>query len=290
MTTQHPIVPPAAEIPPTPPVTPRRPTSGGRAIAITLTVIGGAAILFSLVSAILVGLRGQGVGDRTYSASATGITAVDLNASAADVEVRYGDVTEAELSVVALDGSGTREWVLRRDGDDLEVSQKGGWGWIGWFTLNDEAERVELVLPRALEGTIDFSSDISAGSTVVAGDYRAVELDLSAGSVQFTGGSTAMDVQVSAGEARVQTEGPDIVSIDVSAGKAIVSVAGTAPRTVDLGVSAGAIEITLPDDAYAVSQDVSAGSADIGVRTDPSSTYRLDVDVSAGDVTVRAGD
>ena len=52
-------------------------------------------------------------------------------------------------------------------------------------------------------------------------------------------------------------------------------------------VSAGSLDLRLPDGAYDVRSDVSAGDFENGLNTDASSGNVVDVTVSAGTVTIR---
>ncbi len=72
----------------------------------------------------------------------------------------------------------------------------------------------------------------------------------------------------------------------VSAGTIDARLTGTAPRTVTVDVSAGGLDLELPDGAYDVRSDVSAGEFDNGLQTQAGARNTVDVTVSAGTVTI----
>jgi hypothetical protein len=72
----------------------------------------------------------------------------------------------------------------------------------------------------------------------------------------------------------------------VSAGAVDARLTGSAPRAVTVDVSAGSLDLRLPDEAYDVRSDVSAGDFENGLRTDAESGNVVDVTVSAGTVTI----
>ncbi|WP_454141812.1 sensor domain-containing protein [Microbacterium lacticum] len=74
----------------------------------------------------------------------------------------------------------------------------------------------------------------------------------------------------------------------LSAGAVTGAVTGRAPEEVAIDVSAGRLDLTLPDDAYAVSTDVSAGQLDNRLDVASSSANRVTVSVSTGYVALRS--
>lgn len=287
----------------TPPLTPPQPTSDlttphvqqpsarpGRGIAIGLGIAGAIVLVGTLGVTVVNTLLRASAGEAasSYVAETTGVTALDLGVSSASLEVRFADVDEARLEVGDDEHEPRQRWDMVVRGSTLVVSQPATFDWLG-FSWWDQDQAV-LTLPQSLAGDTDLRLDNSAGSTTIDGDFRAVSLDISAGFVSFSGESTSLEVSVSAGEAQAETAGAREVRVDVSAGKAVVAVSGTSPKVSDVEVSAGRAELLLPDGSYAVSQQTSAGSADVSVRTDPGSANTVAVRVSAGSALVGYSD
>ncbi|WP_051223109.1 hypothetical protein [Agrococcus lahaulensis] len=269
----------------------------GRAISIVLVVLGAIAAVFTIGGGVVSGIATHRATDGTWSADAEGVAELRLSTSAADFDVVFADVDEATLDASSTGGP-VQRWTLERQGDALVVGtgwQWGPWGggWSGgWgFGFGDRGfgeEQVTLTLPAELEDAgLHIVADVSAGSLDAAADWGRAELDLSAGSAQLGGTADALDLQVSAGEARLAIDSPRTVQLDVSAGRVVGAVTGEQPAAITATVSAGAIELGIPDGQYAVTQDVSAGSAAIDVDADRQAAATIDVEVSAGSVTLR---
>ena len=78
-----------------------------------------------------------------------------------------------------------------------------------------------------------------------------------------------MTADLSAGGADIDLDDVAEADFSVSAGAVDARLTGTAPRTVTVDVSAGALELTLPEAAYDVRSDVSAGEFENGPNTEP---------------------
>lgn len=264
--------------------------TGFKAVAIVTAVIGGIALAgagttaaFGAVNAVV------DRADRSATVDASGVTDLDADVSAGDVTIRFGDVDEAELHVTG----GDRDWKLERDGDTLRLHNPDRWwGWGGdwsWFGDWNSDASVELVLPQDLSG-LDAALDLSAGRLDVEGDFGELDVDVSAGALRLTGSADSVSADMSAGNADVEIADADTASFEVSAGEFIATLTGSAPSEVKVGVNAGSLELTLPDVEYDVTQDVSAGSLDNGLKTSSSARNAVVVDLSAGSVELRAAD
>ena len=62
----------------------------------------------------------------------------------------------------------------------------------------------------------------------------------------------------------------------------------SSPRTLELDVSAGSLDVTVPDGDYDVTSDVSAGDFDNRVGSTPGADSTVDVQVSAGKAILQA--
>ncbi|WP_194421077.1 DUF4097 family beta strand repeat-containing protein [Microbacterium abyssi] len=279
---------------------PREPQgSGARAAAIAIAVFGGVVLLgaggtaaFAAVHDVRAAAH-SGDAD-TQSLDVDGIEGITLDADASNVTARFGDVDEATLEVT---GARSGNWTLERDGDELIVgSPDRGFGWWfgnGWFGdgwFGDE-QTVVLTLPQNLErAELDADFSLSAGSLDVEGGYGEVDIEVGAGGFSMDGSATSLDADVSAGRADLSLSGVDEADFTVSAGKIVAELTGSAPRSVLIDVSAGSLELTVPDEEYNLTQDVSAGSLDNGLNTSNDSRFEIDASVSAGSVDLRAAD
>lgn len=279
---------------------PREPRgSGGRAAAIAIAVFGGVVLLAAGGNAAFaavhdVAAAAQPGSADTQSVSADGVESLSMEVAASSVTARFGDVDEATLEVA---GARSSDWRLEREGDELVVRSPDRWfgGWFGgdWFGNGwfDDDETAVLTLPESLASAeLDAGFSLSAGSLDIEGAYGEVDIELSAGGLSMDGSATSIDVDVSAGNAELSLFDVKEADFSLSAGKIVAEIANTAPRSVAIDVSAGTLDLTLPDEVYALTQNVSAGSLDNRVSTSNDSRYAIDARVSAGDVILRAAD
>lgn len=266
------------------------PTRPGRWISILLVVLGAFALVFAVGGGIVRGVAAHSATSQSWSASADGVEALRIDTAAAGFEVRFDDVEEARLDA-STDGGPVQQWRLERDGATLRVDADRRWGWWGfggWFGGRNGEEHVVLTLPADLErADLDLDVDVSAGSFDGDAQWGTAIVQLSAGSIDLAGDAGSLDVDVSAGEARLDVATPGDVSLQVSAGRVIGALTGEQPASITADVSAGSIELAIPDGAYAVTQDVSAGDATIDVDDDRDASSTIDVHVSAGSISLR---
>ena len=285
---------PAASVPPAggsvPPAGPARTASGpGRPIGIVLAVIGGVALLGSGATAAFAA-SGQ-LGEHSFSTTADvdGIQGLSMEVGASDVSVEFGDVDEAELRV---DGGRGGEWSVERDEDELVVRSPNrtfGWWFGGWW---GDDERVVLILPESLKTSgLDLDLDLGAGSLEVGhGEFDEVDLYVGAGALTIEGSAASVNADISAGRAELELADVQDADLGISAGRLTAEFTGTTPDAISFEVSAGSLELTVPDDVYNVTQEVSAGSFDNHVETSTTASSTIDARVSAGSATLRAGD
>ncbi|MEV4776592.1 DUF4097 family beta strand repeat-containing protein [Microbacterium sp. LWH12-1.2] len=265
-----------------------RRASGARAIVIVTAVIGGVALLGTGGSAAFAAASDLSRTDSEQSLDVDGIEGIDLDASASDVTVQFDDVEEAELTVTG----GRGNWTMERNEDDLIVrSPDTGFGW--WFGGNwfSGPETVVLTLPESLRATkLDAEFTLSAGSLEAVGDFGDLDVEVGAGFFSIEGSAHVLDIDMSAGRASIELDGVTEADLAVSAGDLMVELTGTAPDTVTIDVSAGSVNLALPNVDYNIVQDVSAGTLDSRVEESSSSRRTIDVSLSAGSVTLRPED
>ncbi|MBO0980312.1 DUF4097 family beta strand repeat-containing protein [Microbacterium sp. SD291] len=283
-----PFTPPPASTPPAVPVVEPAPrTPGAGAITIVTAIVGGIALLGAGATGAAAASSDLGSSDAVQSIDVSGITSLDMDVSAGDVRVEFGDVDEAELSVTGDRGRG---WTLERDGDELVVrspDHRFGW-WFGeWF---DNDQLAVLTLPSELQDAgFDASLTLNAGSLDVSGEFGELDLELAAGDLTVKGVAAALDAQVSAGGADIVLEDVSTAELGVSAGNLTVELTGTPPTETSVDVNAGELDLTVPDAEYHVTQDVSAGDLDNRLEESSDSRRTIEVSISAGTVTLRPG-
>lgn len=281
-----PFTPPPATVPGAAPAAePPARISGAGAITIVTAIVGGIALLGAGATGAAAAAADLGDSDSVKTIDVTGVDAIDLEASAGDVRVVFGDVDEAKLSVT---GDRGHEWTLERDDDELIVrspDHRFGWWFGGWF---DDDQLVVLTLPAELQGTgLDAVLTLNAGSLDVSGEFGRLDLELAAGDLTVEGSAVTLGVQVNAGGADVLLDGVETAEIGVSAGDLTVELTGTPPTETSIDVNAGQLDLTVPEAEYHVTQNVSAGELDNGLDRSSDSGRTIDVSISAGTVTLR---
>lgn len=275
---------PSSATPPAP-----RGAGPGKPVTIVLIVIGVLVLVGALVPAIRSAVSAATRVTDTLTADATGIASLNVAAAASTFRIEYGDVDQATLEV----SEARAEWTLERDGDELKVATRdglfNGWDW-GWDFGRDQ-ELVVLTLPEAVRETrLDADLSLAAGDLEADGEFGRLDLELGAGSMDVSGSARTLSVDVSAGEGRIELADVEEADVSVSAGRLVGELTGTAPRALGVVVSAGSLDLTIPDETYDVRSDVSAGAFDNRLDTSDSASHRVTVEVSAGNATLRGGD
>ena len=265
-------------------------TNTTRTIATVTSVVGGVLMLGLVGGAALSAVFEAGASQLeggVQTVAVDGVAGLRVESSAAEFSVRFADVQEASL---AVEEPVTKTWSLEVRQDRLVVESARPFPGFCFAWCFDRGERVTLTLPEHLnDGSLDAEIEVSAGSLDAEGSFDLLDVSLSAGSVYFDGAARSLNTDVSAGRAELAVDGATEVGFDVSAGRLIAVLTGEAPRTTDVDVSAGNLDITLPDELYDVSSDVSAGSLDNQLETSSRSEHRISVSVSAGSATLRPG-
>lgn len=288
------LTPPA---PPAPPVAPGGATgpvpppagSGGSAkvVAILTATLGGAIALGLVGSAVITTVVSASTGTETSAVTAAGVRELDIDVSAGSLRLEFADVSQASLDVTGGWGSGG--WTLEREGDELIVSSPD-WTFGGSWLFGGDVRAV-LTLPRALETTVlDAQFTISAGELDASGRFGELGIDMGAGSARVSGEARDVTAGISAGRADLDLAGVDSADLRVSAGRFEARLTGDQPSLVDLEVSAGSLDLTLPEGSYDVTSSAEAGQVDNRLETSASSPNRVAVQLSAGSVSLRSAD
>jgi len=284
------ITPPPAGTDAPPPG--QRPTSGAaRVIAILVAVLGAFVIIGAIISALVTTIVSASVDTTSRTADVTDVTDLDVDMAAGTLLIEFADIPDAELEVTGT--AGADRWTFRSEEGRLVVASpqgwfNGGWPFGGWPFGERAADEATLVLPESLKGT-DADLSLAAGELIVdEGDFGEVDLDMGAGRTRFTAAVDSMTADVSAGAADLDLEGAREASFSVSAGALQAVLSGVQPRALELDVSAGSLDVTVPDGDYNVVSDVTAGDFDNRVGSTPDADNTVSVQVSAGKAVLKA--
>lgn len=266
-------------------------SSTSRTVALITSIVGG-VVLVGFVGTVAATqafafATGGSQDDDMQTAPIEGVTSVDVDSNASAFTLEFADVDEATLNIV---GQSRARWSLETRGNTLAVeSDQRFWDFcIGWCAAG--GERVTLTLPESMsDGTLDTDLSVGAGSVTASGDFRSLDLRVGAGSLTFDGAAAVLTTKIDAGRADITVDGARDATFDVSAGRTDAVLTGTAPRSVDLDVSAGRLALELPDEVYAVHSEVSAGSLDNRLQTSSTAQRVISADVSAGSATLTPG-
>lgn len=244
------------------------PTRGAsRIIAILVIVFGSLVLLGTIGSAIIGTIASASVHTSSRTLAVDGVESLDVDVSAGALRIEYADVAEAELEVTSA--SGADRWTLARPGDRLVVESPNRFNdWLSWGWFSNGVGDAVLRLPLELEG-LEADVSLSAGDLDVAGAFDSFALDLSAGS------------------ADLELADVSSASFSVSAGGVDAELTGVPPRDVMVDVSAGSVDLTVPEGDYHVASEVSAGEFDSTVESILHASNTIQVDVSAGEVVLR---
>jgi len=282
--------PPAtpADPPPVPGQTPpqRPPSSAGRVVAILAIVFGSLVIVGAIVSAVVGTIVSASVHTTNRTVEVAGVDRLDIDAAAGSLRVEFGSVGEAELEVTS--SWGADRWVLEREGGDLIVSSPRMWGpwWIfgGWFGGPGDAV---LRLPQSLDG-LDADITFSAGTLRVEGEFAELDLTMNAGRADIAGSAESLTADMNAGRADLELADVANATLTVNAGSLDAALTGSQPDEIGVDLSAGSLDLSVPEGDYVVTSDVSAGGFDNRIGSDPSASSTIHVEVSAGQVTLRS--
>lgn len=257
------------------------PRTAARVVAILTSALGAAVAVGTLWSGAAPTLAASLSRSEERTLSAEGVRDLALDVAASSFTLRFDDVDEISLDVR---DAGQGSWTLRENDGTLEVRSPDR-GFFGWFGLH--AGEAMLTLPLELEG-LDAEIDFGAGSFDAEGDFGALALDVGAGDVDVRGSASSLEMQLGAGSAELALADVRTADLEVSAGSVVAELTGTAPDDTRLLVSAGSLELTVPDAEYDVTSDVSAGDFVHNLRTSRGASNTLHAEVSAGDIRVRA--
>lgn len=270
--------------PTTQPQPPRSPAT--KPIMVLIAVLGGLILVIVAVTNGFSSAINFTRGTSTMTADATDITDVHVDANASRFNLEFADVNEATLQT---DGVNAEKWRLDRDGDRLTVQAPNRW--LGWcfVNCNPDEQQVTLLLPAKLnDGSLNVDLELAAGRLVADGDFGRLGVEVGAGETNISGSAQQLEAQLSAGSANLNLADVQTADLDISAGRLVTELTGEAPETIDAEVSAGRLELTLPQTQYAVNSEVSAGNLDNQLQTRSTSNHRINVELAAGNAILQS--
>ena len=263
-------------LPPTPPA----PSNNGKPLNIILAVLGGLVILTLVIATARSAFASVSREHSIHEAEVSGVTALEVSASSGRFDLVFADTEKAALEVRSAKAA---SWKLHREGNRLVVDAPNAWDNFCFFGCGFDENEATLVLPESLNnGTLDADFDLSAGSFNAVGNYKDVVVEVGAGDLELTGSAHTADVDLGAGEATVRLENVESARFDISAGELIGELSGEAPKSIDGSVSAGSLELQLPERTYDLRQNTAAGSVENQLATDPNSPHKITIQVAAG--------
>jgi hypothetical protein len=253
-------------------------------IAILAIAVGALLIVGAVMSAVGSTLASALVRTETRTLTSTSFSDLDVDLAAGELTVLFVDgISAPELTVTSSAGAG--DWTFAADGGTLTVaSPDRRWMPLWWFGGVGSAT---LRLPAsAQEGGLDAEFDTSAGDLSVSGRFADLDDDLGAGRVTVAGAADELSLDVSAGAADLDLSDVRTAELTLNAGSATTHFTGAQPRSVTADVSAGSLELAVPEGAYDVRSDVSAGQFDNRIAPQPGAASTISVQVSAGSATL----
>ncbi|WP_100812777.1 MULTISPECIES: hypothetical protein [unclassified Microbacterium] len=293
------LTPPAPPAPPAPPTGPEngsgpvpRPAAqstaqSAKVVAILTASLGGVIALALVGSTVISTIASASVRTETQVVDAAGVDELDIDVSAGSLRIDYADVDAASLDVTG--GWGSARWTLERDEDQLVVSSPD-WAFGGAWLFGGNV-RATLTLPRELENrALDAQFTVSAGDLDASGRYGELDVELGAGAVNVSGAARTVSADISAGRADLDLTDVQTAELTLSAGRLDGRFDGSQPRLVEVNVSAGSLNLALPEGAYDLTSSVSAGQLDNRLDTSASASSRIAVELSAGQIILRSAD
>lgn len=270
-------------LPPAPPA----PRGSAKPLNIILAVLGVIALMTMLISTTRQAIATLNTSHVVQSVDAKGVTSLDVAATTGTFTLEFAPTDQAVLDVRSSNG---KDWSLERNGQSLEVRPPADWFNFCFFGCTKDDNQITLTLPQELnDGSVDAKFNLGAGQFNADGNFNDLKIDVSAGLLLLNGSAAHLDVNLGAGRADMNLSDVKQAKLDVSAGRLDAKLSGTAPEQIDGRVSAGLLQLTVPDTTYKVASSSSAGSIDNGLQTSSSSPRTISITTSAGSAVLLPG-
>ena len=217
-----------------------------------------------------------------YTQQAESVQSIEIDASVGEVETVFYDGDKIEIdyhtsniyNVEITERNGTLRYRLRNH---------------HWYMFHGTINHPKTTI-RLPEGCVyNLDIDMSAGSTTVnGGTFGDIKIDLSAGKVSV--GKVECDgsiiIDLSAGTVDIDEADCKRLGIDLSAGTVGIDTL-TCPK-IKIDLSAGNVKLGVvgQQSEYSILVDKSAGKCNVGNQRGTDDNKIIDIDLSAGNVTV----
>lgn len=212
-------------------------------------------------------------------------SSLDLNMSAGEMNVTFFDGENVEIDYPT---SALRSYTVNESAGVISVrpTKQFHVSFFGW----DKIPAVTVRIPRGK--VMNLSLEMSAGmATVESGVFQNVSLTTSAGTLQAGEIKCGkLSVDMSAGKFTADGAEAGDVELDVSAGTATISGLISDKITVDLSAGSAHLYVTGRRQDYTVFVDKSAGSCNLSSQQGGVAGKVINIDLSAGSVTVDFSD
>ena len=292
-------------IPPSSPPPTKEVKKKGRTAKIVLWVISGIVIL-GIVSFIVLFAVSYSINPKfaqtNYVQQTESVQNISIDAQIGNVETVFYDGDKIEIDYYTSNIYNVE--IGEKNGTLVFKMHSKRW-LVRWGSI--KYPKTTIKLPQA--NVYNLNIDLSAGMTTVnGGTFGDLKIDLSAGTVNISGHTvcTSLDIDLSAGKVNVgKVECSGSFAIDLSAGT--VSIDEAVCERLDIDLSAGTVGIgtlTCPkikidlsagtvnlgivgqQSEYTITVDKSAGKCNVGNQRGTDADKIIDIDLSAGTVTV----
>ncbi|MEV7757381.1 DUF2807 domain-containing protein [Microbacterium sp. NPDC089180] len=269
----------------TPPAAPAPPRRRVAAFAVSIvTIVVGACVALGTVagtaaSAVVV-LRDADRGSVRVDGAAQAVGSLDIDVTGGALTIAYGDVDSARLDAA----TGRAGWTFERRGDALRVASPNR-SFVDWGA----GSSATITLPRQWAGTgLGVEAQVSGGALDLQGDYGTVSVRVAGGTTSLNGAAGELELDISGGSASVQLRDVGTAAFEVAGGEVTAHLRGSTPIRTYVQLTAGSVDLRLPDDEYRVSIDDGLGQVDNGLRQSPTATAEVDVTATMGEVRLRS--
>lgn len=193
-----------------------------------------------------------------------------------------------EVEAIEVRGTAGDVQVVVEDREDIRVESRRSSSL--WTDAVSEVEVRDGVL--SVVGDCDpdwFVSFCTVEHTIAVPPDVVSRLDVTttAGAVEVLGFGGDVDAETTAGSVELLDFAGETATLTTTAGQ-ITLEARVAPQLIEATTTAGEIDVLVPDEVYHVSTQTTVGDVDVDVRQDPDADRRIDVETTAGSVTVRS--
>ncbi|MCM1545996.1 MAG: DUF4097 domain-containing protein [Clostridiales bacterium] len=217
---------------------------------------------------------------RTFNAQSDN-TNLDLSLSAGKMNIVFHDGDKVEVEYPDAYQYGYK--VYEKNGCVYVEPKTTFFIWFGWNKIPD----ITVKIPDGK--VMDLKVDLSAGSANIrGGEFGNVRASLSAGKINFDGTVVCNKFNASLSAGKLDADRVDCTAFDLhlSAGMALVDCVKCDDISIDLSAGTASVTVLGSKSDYSISVDKSAGSCNVGGQHGAAIGKTIDIDLSAGSVSV----